>query len=179
MHVRLWLSLTILLCSFAQSQTISELKERAQAGDADAMMHTVAIRYWLGEEVKQDYAESLHWLKLAAAKGNDESMKDLGIMYENGLGVTRNYEESMRWRLLSAEKGNNAAMFGVAFMYADGLGVKQDDVEAMRWFRKAADAGNDYWYSKAANAMPNDSSVRDSLIRLRKRGVRPAKSGDL
>jgi hypothetical protein len=109
----------------------------------------------------------------------------------------------MRWRLLSAEKGNNAAMFGVAFMYADGLGVKQDDVEAMRWFRKAADAGNDYsyealgygyehgrgvrvnlpvaayWYSKAANAMPNDSSVRDSLIRLRKRGVRPAKSGDL
>ena len=75
----------------------------------------------------------------------------------------------------------------------------------MRWYRKAADAGNDiafsflgrgyehgygvkaslpiaaYWYTKYANSSSGarDSSAKADLARLRKRGVVPAKSGDL
>ncbi len=216
----LMLTLLFPLCSLCQAQTLDELKLRAKAGDADAM-HTIGVRYWLGEPAElecaplecstpfagkdRNYAEAMHWFQLAADKGNDEAMNDIAIMYESGLGVTRNYDKSLYWRRLAAEKGNNAAMFGIGSMYVDGLGVKQDYAEAMRWYRKAADAGNDiafsflgrgyehgygvkaslpiaaYWYTKYANSSSGarDSSAKADLARLRKRGVVPAKSGDL
>jgi len=215
----LFLLLAALSC-LGQAQTLSELKVRADAGDADAM-HTIGIRYWLGEGAEQEcaplecktafaakdqnYTEAMHWLKLAADKGNDEAMNDIAIMYEKGLGVTRNYDKAMYWRRLAVEKGNNAAMSGIGSMYVGGLGVKQDYAEAMRWYRKAADAGNDivfdflargyehgygvkanlpiaaYWYAKCANSSlcARVSSAKADLARLRKRGVVPAKSGDL
>jgi hypothetical protein len=203
-----WMKLLLLFVAlgcFAQAQTIDELKQRAQDGDADAM-NTIGSRYWIGEGVKQDYAEAMHWLRLAADNGNDEAMNGIAIMYESGnLGVTRNYEKAMYWRRLAAEKGNNGAMFGLGNMYVEGLGVKQDYGQAMKWFRKAADAGNDlacemlgygyehgygvktnlpiaaYWYAKYASSAfgARDSSAKAAVARLRKRGVQPAKSGDL
>jgi hypothetical protein len=214
------LTLLFPLCSLCQAQTLDELKLRAKAGDADAM-HTIGVRYWLGEPAElecaplecttafawkdRNYTEAMHWLQLAADKGNDEAMNDVANMYQGGLGGTRNYDKAMYWRRLAAEKGNNAAMCGIGSMYVDGLGVKQDYAEAMRWYRKAADAGNDiafdalahgyehgygvkvnlpiaaYWYAKCANSSScaRVSSPKAELARLRKRGVVPAKSGDL
>ena len=194
------LLLTVAFACFTHAQTIDALKARAQAGDADAMF-TISKRYWMGDGVKQDYSQALHWLQLSADKGNDKAMNDMGLIYESGfVGVARSYDKAMHWRRLAAEKGNHDAMFAIGNMYLEGLGVRKDPKIAMRWFQKAADSENEdagaflaygyehgygvernlpiavYWYTKYVNS-PNgarDSNAKAALAALRKRGIQPS-----
>ena len=61
------------------------------------------LRYYAGHGVKQDYAEALKWLRLAAEQGYVEAQTFLGVMYANGQGVGQDYAEAARWYRLAAE----------------------------------------------------------------------------
>jgi hypothetical protein len=57
--------------------------------------------------VNRNYAEALHWYRLAVAQNNSDAQYRLGFMYESGSGVTVDKIEALRLYRLSAAQGND------------------------------------------------------------------------
>src|SRR5690625_2837796 len=49
-------------------QSLAELKQAAEKGDADAQ-HALGLRYLKGQGVAKNYEKSAHWFSKAAAQG--------------------------------------------------------------------------------------------------------------
>ena len=95
--------------SFAErSETVDELRARAEQGDADAQIK-LGVRYYYGRGVPEDDAEAERWLRLAAEDREREPVDELRA---------------------KAEQGDAAAQYNLGTQYADGRGVPQDLVEA-------------------------------------------------
>ncbi|HEX4064751.1 MAG TPA: SEL1-like repeat protein [Acidobacteriaceae bacterium] len=110
-------------------------------------MNYVAGMYYLGRDVRQNYAEAARWSRKAADAGNAIAMYNLGYVYETGRGVPQSYAQAEAWYRKAAAAGNTAAMNNVGVMYEIGRGVPQSYAEAAAWYGKAADAG----YARAMN----------------------------
>ena len=119
--MRRWLSVLascLLLASLmgAQTEDISHLKERAEAGDAEAQQ-LLGDMYAAGDGVPMDFAEAHNWwrkaeqgraeaqLREAAEAGDAEAQMNLGVMYARGQGVTQDYAEAVKWYRKAAEQG--------------------------------------------------------------------------
>ncbi|MEI6846934.1 MAG: tetratricopeptide repeat protein [Chlorobiaceae bacterium] len=122
------------------SQEIQALQLSAEKGNADAQVKLGAM-YFLGEGVRQDYAEALKWCRLSANQGNADAQLKVGWMYSNGYGVKQDYAEAVKWYRLSAQQGNANAQYNLGVMYSNGEGVKQDKKIAKEWFGKSCDNG--------------------------------------
>ena len=86
----------------AESKDISELKARAQKGDAEAQA-SLGVMYAKGETVPQDFSEALRWFRMAAEQGNSKGQNAIRVMYANGQGVSQDFTEALRWYRLAAE----------------------------------------------------------------------------
>ncbi len=89
---------------------IDQIKLSAEQGDADAQLE-LGIAYYLGEAVRQDYAEAVKWFKLAAEQGKALAQFQLGAAYDTGRGAPQDYIKAVKWYRLSAEQGNEWAQF--------------------------------------------------------------------
>ena len=65
--------------------------------------------YYDGRGVKQDYEESVYWLRKSAEQGSVLAQYGLGIMYKNGIGMKRNLDEARQWFQKAADKGDEEA----------------------------------------------------------------------
>lgn len=97
------LIITIIAASFllliSCSETDRELR-LAEQGDVNAQ-YRMAIRYYRGEEVEQDYEEAVNWYRLAAKQGSPEAQVGLALCYMKGDGVEQNDQEAYTWLLLA------------------------------------------------------------------------------
>lgn len=121
---------------------------RAEHGDAKAQ-DDLALMYYYGKGVPQNYVEAVRWWRKAAEQGDAKGQYNLGRMYHDGKGVPHDDAEAARWYRKAADQG--AAIgedaLGTAYYYGDG--VPQDFRAALLWFRKAADQG----YADAQNSI--------------------------
>ena len=85
------------------SQTVEEVRPRAEAGDADAAL-TLGNMYLTGKGVALDYAEAVRWYRLAADQGDASAQSHLAIMYQNGKGVPQDYVQAHIWFDLAASR---------------------------------------------------------------------------
>jgi TPR repeat protein len=60
--------------------------------------------------VPRDYAQALHWFRLAADQGNTFAAFNLGMLYADGHGVPRDPREATKWLQQSAGAGNELAI---------------------------------------------------------------------
>jgi TPR repeat protein len=143
------------------SAPLSEIRRRAEQGDADAQFR-LGDRFlqgcaWSGRDaVPQDYAEAARWFQLAAEHSytfhqyewpnewncwpNIFAQYLLGEMHERGEGFPQDYLEAARWYRKAADGGHHKAQLTLGLMYADGRGVPQDDTEAVRLYRNSISA---------------------------------------
>ena len=128
--------------------SVDEIKEKAEAGDAESQFNLGSM-YSQGNEVKQDYFEAFKWWNKAAEQGYVGAQSNLGFMYDNGRGVKQNYYEAFKWYRKAAEQNFADAQYNLGFMYENGEGVSKDYKEAAKWYRKAAQQGD----SDAQNAL--------------------------
>lgn len=146
---------------------ISELKQKAEAGDA-ASQFALARAYENGKGVPQNGTLAFQWCRKAAEQGNADAQNELGIMYRNGIGVERNKEEAVNWYKKAARQGNSHAMFNLGAAYYNGDGVEINDITAYAWFLLAKQAGS----SAAADAVQRQEAemksggVRDGYLRI-------------
>jgi len=73
----------------------------------------VADYYYTGKGVTGDRKQAIHWLKLAADRGNSDAQCRLGRYYDTGTdGVVQNKAEARRYTQLAAEQGHPGALGG-------------------------------------------------------------------
>src|SRR5208283_752417 len=75
----------LLPCTLA-AQDFSDLKSKAERGDAHSQVN-LGVMYEHGKGVPQDYSEALKWYRKAAEQGNAIGQAYLGVMYDQGKGV--------------------------------------------------------------------------------------------
>jgi hypothetical protein len=125
----------------AVQQGIPALEERARAGEAEAQLN-LGVLYMAGRGVKQDYAQALLWLRLAAEQGNPRAQNNVGALYAEGKGVTADYQQARYWYEQAARQGDIRAEINLGTLYCMGLGVPADCQEGAHWVLKAALQGD-------------------------------------
>jgi TPR repeat protein len=120
---------------------LREWRFLAGVGDPRAQ-YNLALMYFRGQGVIQDYKQSANILRLAAVQGDATAQYDLGGMYEKGQGVTQDYAEAVKWYRRAAEQGQVSAQTNLGTVYFQGYGVIQDNVYAHMWWNIAASSGD-------------------------------------
>ena len=113
----------------------------AEEGDADAQFN-LGLRYELGQEVPQDYAQAAGWYHKAAVQGCADAQHNLGLLYCKGRGVSQDYLQGGSWYRKAADQGCAEAQFKLGLLYYFGRGFSRDYTESARLFRQAAEQGH-------------------------------------
>ena len=78
--------------------------------------YLLGLRYYLGEEVVQDYKSSVDLFTLAANHGFTRAQFHLGLMFYEGYGVEKNLQSAYHWFLMAAEQGDIWGQYYCALM---------------------------------------------------------------
>ncbi len=163
-------------------ETITELRTRAEQGDASAHFD-LCRKYALGEDVPRDVEVAVKWLRSAAERGSVEAQwVFIGLAVEK-LDVPQNIKDSMR-EGLGEKEGKLEVLQDFATLVTrqellkrlhmsaeDGepfaqllLGFASEDDEALRWFRKAAEQlGTEVQLGLAAMLLEGEYGVPRNL----------------
>jgi uncharacterized protein len=140
--------LWVFTCSAAVTPELTSIRQKADAGDAEAQF-ALAVMYDLGIDVPKNYAESGKWYLKAANQGLAEAQFKLGVRYfEFGKKAKENFTTAFSWFYKAANQGIVEAQLNVGLMYQLGRGVPTNKVEAYKWYNIAAAQG----FTKAAAA---------------------------
>jgi len=123
-------------------EAIKWFRKAAEQGYSNAQ-YNLAICYYYGNGVEQDYEEAVRWLQKAVEQGNAAAQCMLGARYYDGKGIKQDYKEAVRWFLRAALQGSATAQYNLGRCIFDGKGAKEDHEEAVKWIRKAAKQGNE------------------------------------
>ncbi len=90
---------------------ISELKAKAEQGDAQAQA-SLGDQYYYGQGLAKNQAEAVKWWLKAAEQGDPKSQFSLAFCYFQGLGVERDVTQALKWYQSTTNQGYNIS--GVA-----------------------------------------------------------------
>ncbi len=122
-----------------ESGAISDLRRKAQAGDASAQFD-LGLAYANGKfGLSADATEAEKWYRMAADQGNYTAMNNLGVLLIEDLDRP---EEGFKWVLQAAEQGYVRSMRVAGIYYREGTGVAKNIPEAIRWLQLAVDKGD-------------------------------------
>ncbi len=129
------------------SATVDDDRALAAAGDANGEFN-LGMRYYWGDGVAANAAQTLGWLQAAAAQRFAEAENGLGYAYVYGSTGAQDTAKAFHWFQLAANDGSGAAEDTLGDMYDYGHGVAQSYAQAMHWYLLAsaqgdADAEND------------------------------------
>ena len=109
---------------------LKDLQSHADVGDP-AAEYQLAMRYAIGEDVKQDYAEAMHWFLLAADQGNVHAQAIVAAWMWAGRGAAQDYSEAYYWALL-AQAGGDESGRAIVLNSAPYLSPAQTDAAQKR-----------------------------------------------
>ena len=122
----------------ADAKPLSDLRSKAERGDASSQ-NTLGAAYLFGESgVEKDPEQAAKWFRKAADQSHAPAQENLGACLEAGQGVTKDYGEALKWYRKAADQNQGYAQAKVGWFYENGLGVSKDVAEAVKWYRKAA-----------------------------------------
>ena len=84
-------------------------------------LYAIAMLYWLGEGVPQDFTVAAVWLKQAADINHPGAQVKLGYLYSTGQGVPRNYAEARRWFEMADAQGDPDARYNLDLLQHEGM----------------------------------------------------------
>jgi TPR repeat protein/rRNA maturation protein Nop10 len=116
--------------------------EAAEAGSTWSMRH-IASLVSAGKLKAREPDEALHWLTMAAKRGDSAAMTDLGNAYrDRKFSSVPDYAAARQWFEKAAARGNSNAMNALGLAYHMAQGVPRDYAIARSWYEKAAQRGN-------------------------------------
>lgn len=123
----------ILACTVltAWGQTMDELLQKANAGDAQAQYELGYAYYFGANGCDKDYAKAFKWYTAAARQGHAKAQFGLGGCYSLGRGVDKDNEQQVYWYKKAAEQGLAEAQtaLGECYMYGDGVPLDKKEAE--------------------------------------------------
>lgn len=153
--------LAALLCNKGKDykEAIKWCTKAAEQGHAGAQ-HNLALMYYRGQGIIEDYIEAYKWILIAGMNGEDISdfKKHLkGLMTSSQIAeAQRLAKEYMKkqeeWERIKkdilssakqkAKRGDIESQFYVGYSYYSGKSVEQDYGQAHKWFTMAAEQGS-------------------------------------
>lgn len=107
--------------ALAQNQSLEEIRQKAEAGDAKAQCDLAQV-YLEGKDVAKDSEQGLAWLRKSADQGFFRAEYALAYMYLNGAGsLPKDQHEAATWFRKAAKQQNKASQDKLAAMLAQGL----------------------------------------------------------
>lgn len=137
----LLLALSFGITVSAVAADFATTKNLAERGDAEAQA-ILGVMYNIGEGVRQDYTQAIHWYQKSANQGNRYSQNNLGLMYKTGQGVRQDYAKAFDLFKKAANQDSPDSQFNLGIMYYKGEGVLQNKATAKEFFGKACDNGD-------------------------------------
>ena len=107
-------------------EDFSELKERAEAGDASAM-HKLYLAYLDGFGTEKDEDAAFRWLCRFCSHGGAETvrrlhgMRDLGIAHMRGIGTDKNPGLALECFGKALGQGDKEAADWIYALYTEGM----------------------------------------------------------
>jgi len=130
------------LCAQSNAATtVAELKQKAQAGDAQAQA-ALGLAYRDGDGVAPDPSKAAEWFRKAADQGSPVAQNALGILYHTGSGVEKDFAQSFGWYKKAAAQKYGPGVFNVAISYYNAEGAPEDAVTAYAWMLLADELGD-------------------------------------
>ena len=131
-----------ILCGVALIAVVLVIQKDKKEGQEDAQaQYNLAIKYYDGDGVEQDFKEAVKWFQKAADQGFALAQYNLGVMYEKGQGVGQDFKEAVKWYQKAADQGIADAQNNLGFMYANGQGLEKNYATAYAWVSIAAANG--------------------------------------
>lgn len=128
----------------AQTQNmppVSEIKQKAEAGDAMAQGQYAQMLQF-GHGVEKNEAEALTWYQKSAEAGNHYAQANMGVFCQTGgCGMEKDLAKAAEWYQKAAKQGNAYAQFYLSYLYEDGKGVDKDIKKAIELLEQAAKGG--------------------------------------
>jgi len=133
--------MTFCVCKVnAQNYSIDQLNSKAKAGDKWAQ-YQLAIKYYDGKEVQQDYAKAVELWTKSANQNYRYSQAALGYCYEMGIGVEKNYGTAATLYEKAAKQHYHNASLTIGKWYFWGTNVTKMPNAAFEYLKDAAWGG--------------------------------------
>jgi GAF domain-containing protein len=118
------------------------LLKLANEGDPNAQF-VLGARYATGEDVKQDYSESVRWFTLAAEQGHVIAQATLGAYYFAGRGIPQDLSQAYFWSIIAAAGGDEASKYRVAALASrmPHSQIAAVQLQANDWLKAHQEAG--------------------------------------
>ncbi len=114
---------TAVCMTFLMAADIPELTRQAESGDANAQFD-LAVKYYFGEDVEQNYENAFFWMKKAAEQGEVAAEYNLAYMYQTGEGIEIDIDLVREWYEKAADKEYQKAKISLGFIYYNGSGFE-------------------------------------------------------
>jgi SEL1 protein len=124
----------------------------------------LAIMYYTGMGVQQDYIQALDYFQKAAARGLSEAHLYIGLSYLYGRGVQVNYIKAFHSLESAAQGGHIAAFYHLAEIYAKGLTAKRNCPKAVELYKIVSERGKWTQLNKEAYRLYMAGDVDSSLM---------------
>jgi hypothetical protein len=164
------------MTAFAAADEITELKNRAQNGEAKAQIE-LAIRLRDGKGVTKNDADAMQWAHKAADAGNADAQDFVGFAYLRGAVVKRNTALAIAYFKEAADESAQAA-FNLGQCYFGAQGTEQDCAKALEYWEKAASKGHGRAAAAAAMAFHAGEGIRRDAKKARQLAERAAELGN-
>lgn len=105
--------------------------------------YALALLYWEGRGVRQDYKQAHDWLLQAAHLDHAGAQVKLGYLYAQGRGVEQDYEEAFFWFGKAARQGNVDGLYNLGVFYLYGHGTEPDATMARQYLASASALGDE------------------------------------
>ena len=89
-------------------QKVTLLRQEAAQGDARAQ-RLLALRYFRGRGMEQNYERAVLWMHKAAAQGLSLALRDLAGFYRDGIGVRQDPAKALTLYQAAAGRGDPIA----------------------------------------------------------------------
>lgn len=143
----------------SEPPVVVALKEKAAAGDIDAMKELGNMYANGSADTLVDEKEAMTWYRQAAEHADAEAQLYVGDAYDKGRGVPQSSVEAARWYEMAAEQGNAFAMGELGRLYALGRGVETDHTKAYYWLSLADRFGFKEYSGMIAKSAANVNRV--------------------
>lgn len=107
--------------------------------------YDLGLRYFRGDDVRQDSYKALTWMRSAAERGHLEAQKALGRFYLTGLEeMGPDPREAEKWLSITAGRGDAEART----LLAEASAARKSEEAEWKWRQRWRGVFYDYWYRR-------------------------------
>jgi len=126
---------------YTVSMDLSELKNRAAFGDADAL-YKLGRFYMSGPVVERNEEEAFQCFQAAVQLGNAEAINGLGVCFLHGYGTEKNESQAIALFREASDKGIAKGTYNIGNCYLRGWGVEADHEKGIKLILESENSEN-------------------------------------